>query len=204
MAEKIKLKWLREKAIIFDVESVGLHGEGFAVSMVVTNNLEEISHVTWACLPDPAMSLSSYDDFKWVQENVSYPPDTIWVQTPRDVRNAFWAQWLRLKADNYVLCADVCWPVEANFLSECVRDDRHVRKFEGPYPLIDLSPILKLAAPSPVYNGRLKEHQPAHNPLMDCQHSLRQLRHIMNRLSIAFFRDKTAPYNQSKKDGNHD
>lgn len=177
---KPSLDWLTYGAIIFDVESVGLHGEGFAFSMVVTSSLQEVQHLTVACQPDEVMGYS--DDLAWVKQHVTYPPDTIWLKTTREVRSVFWGEWLRLNNLKYKLCADVSWPVESNFLSACVRDNRSVRQFAGPYPLIDLSTLFMLGDLSK-HQTRLPEHMPEHNPLADCRHSLRQTKEIVRQLS---------------------
>jgi len=169
--------WLRGNIAIFDVESVGLHGEGFAVSLVLADNLTETWSVTWACLPN--QSMGTPEDFKWVQEHVQYPPDTIWLGFPQQVRTCFWQKWLELREQKYLLCSDVTWPVEANFLSACVKDNLSERNWTGPYPLIDVNVLYRLGDPPRL---RLPEHQPEHDPLADCRHSLRQLRAVLNKL----------------------
>lgn len=169
------------KSVIIDVEAVGLHGEGYAVSMLLTDWLLEKEHVTFACEPDVAMG--TVDDYTWVKENVTYPEDTIWFPNQRDVRAAFWEKWLSLRQKGYLMCADVAWPVESSFLSACVKDDRRGRKFQGPYPLVDLSTLFMLGDLSKDQE-RLPEHMPEHNPLADCRHSLRQAREVIRQLAV--------------------
>jgi hypothetical protein len=175
--KKMKVNWIKGLIAIFDVESVGIHGEGFAVSLLLAKNLKETWHITWACIPNESMGTP--EDFKWVKENVRFPPDTIWLGFPQQVRTAFWAKWLELKEERAILCSDVTWPVETSFLSACVKDDPGTRNWQGPYPLVDVNTLHLLGDPPRI---RLPEHLPEHDPLADCRHSLRQLKSVITKL----------------------
>ena len=72
--------------------------------------------------------------------------------------------------------ADCAWPVEANFLSACVKLNHKEREWQGPYPLHDLaSVLLALGADALAVTERLPDELPAHHPLMDARQSARQL-----------------------------
>lgn len=128
-----------DKFMVFDVESIGLHGEGFAVGWIVIdksgNTLDE---GYLAC--DPTICCGTKDDHLWVSENVPvlhYSHTNIIT-----LRSEFWRLW-RYWADQGVgLVADCAWPVEARFLIAAVNDDRATREREGPYPLHDLASVL--------------------------------------------------------------
>lgn len=163
--------------MVFDVESVGLHGEGFAVGFVVIDQHgAEVESGQAYC--DPVEAGGTGDDLAWVQENVT--TGGLKVSTPADVREFFWQTWYAFKEDKYPgieLWTDCGWPVEANFLTACIKDDPVNRKWEGPYPLFDVANILKAAGENPVGTfGRLPNEEPAHNALNDARQSARILR----------------------------
>lgn len=164
--------------MVFDVESIGLHGEGFAVGYVVIDRggtvLEER---TYACDPDTAAGLPK--DRRWVDANVprlAHPEASHPTSTPTSVRAEFWYRWLYWKEIGAVLVADCCWPVEARFLAACVEDCRPQRDWEGPYPLHDLASVMLALGRDPTAtHARLPNELPAHHPLHDARQSARLL-----------------------------
>lgn len=171
--------------LVFDVESVGLHGVGFAYGAVVVELktgrvVEESRGYCWPSA-DPKWGLPT--GFKWISEHVlphlarwSKEQAGAWVAcaSPREVRERFWSLWREwvMKTDAKVLmAADCAWPVEARFLAACADDDKAGREYAGPYPLIDISTVL---AVSPVDVPRTKD-EPEHDPVADARHSARQL-----------------------------
>lgn len=161
-----------QKFLMLDVESVGLHGEGFAVGVVVVGRSGILEEVVFSCAPEHAEG--SEDDLAWVQENVPDLPRT--HQTPREVRDAFWSFWQKWRLDGAVLVSDCAWPVETGFLSACVRDSPDERNWRGPYPLYDLASILFAYGENPLLlTKRMPNELPAHHPLMDARQSARQL-----------------------------
>jgi hypothetical protein len=157
--------------MIFDVESIGLHGEGWAVGYVILDG-SELVREAWACCP-PGEAVGTKEGRAWVRENCPWAdapgeidakyalPRPRVRRTPRDIRNWFWAAWHDEK-ENYgtKLWADVAWPVEARFLIACVEDLRPPRDYvtgeapgpngrcsslrcwQGPFPLYDVSSYL--------------------------------------------------------------
>lgn len=167
-----------DKFMVFDVESIGLHGEGFAVAWVVVdragNRLEE------GCMScDPAKCKGTDEGRAWVAENV--PPLEITSPTKQHLWNTFWFVWQHWKSHGAVLVADCAWPVEANFLSACVRQNPAEREWQGPYPLHDLASVLLArgieALPT---SSRLPDELPVHHPLMDARQSARMLLLMLN------------------------
>lgn len=159
--------------MVFDVESIGLHGEGFAVAYVVMRRDGEIlDEVCLSCSPDAASG--SQDSRLWVASNVPLLEPRF--RTPREVRNEFWRRWIVWKGVGAALVADCAWPVEARFLAAAVDDDLHVREWSGPYPLIDLSSMLLARGRDPLGTfERLPDELPAHHPLADARQSARLL-----------------------------
>lgn len=121
-----------------DVESNGLHGEGFAVGAVLIR-----------------ADGTKLDDFlgrspitgeldKWVKKNVLPPmkgvPEN--YSTAKAMRGAFWRWFLQAKDKADYVLVDNGYPVEARFLITCQEDDLEERYWDHPYPLLDLSGLL--------------------------------------------------------------
>lgn len=159
--------------LVFDIESIGLHGEGFAVGWVVISSLGAVYEESLlSCPPDAANGTS--DSRAWVAKNI--PPMAVTHKSPHGVRQAFWAVWELWKKNGAVLVADCCWPVEARFLAQCVDDDPRAREWGGPYPLHDLASVLLANGKDPLaITERLPNELPQHNPLADAKQSARIL-----------------------------
>lgn len=159
--------------MVFDVESIGLHGEGFAVAWVVVNREgERLEEGCLAC--DPNLCSGTDESRHWVLVNVPWLGYT--SPTPQHLRNTFWHEWRRWADQGAVLVADCAWPVEANFLTACVRLNHREREWQGPYPLHELASLILATGGDPLATtDRLPDELPAHHPLMDARHSARQL-----------------------------
>lgn len=156
---------------VFDVESVGLHGEGFAVGFVVVDREGNLHEQGAFSCPLNATRGSS-KGFEWCRENIPDQCET--HSAPWLVRAAFWRRWLEWKAKGAVLVADCCWPVEARFLAACVDDNPIQREWEGPYPLHDLATLILATGGDPTATrDRLPEETPQHDPLCDAKQSAR-------------------------------
>lgn len=158
--------------MVFDVESIGLHGEGFAVGYVVVNDRgERLEDGYAACSPDAA---SGTDEGRaWVKENV--PPLEQFLSTPVGVRDCFWGTWQHWKERGALLVADCAWPVEARFLAACVDDHPDPRYWEGPYPLHELASFMVAAGMDPMAPYDREKDEPQHHPLGDARQSARLL-----------------------------
>lgn len=167
------MKYQIDKFMVFDVESIGLHGEGFAVAWVVVSRDGTV--LDEGCLScDPGLCKGDDTNRVWVGENV--PALAVTSQTPHHLRNTFWHEWRRWADKGAVLVADCAWPVEANFLSACVRSNHAEREWQGPYPLHDLASVLLALGVDPTETtARLPNELPIHHPLMDARQSARIL-----------------------------
>lgn len=164
---------MQDKFMVFDVESIGLHGEGFAVGWVVVNRHgARLAEGLLSC--DPSICSGRPEDRDWVRANIPAMKPT--HGSPAEVCSAFWVEWLRWAGQGAMLVADCAWPVEANFLSACVRLEPGGRAWTGPYPLLDLASIIWAKGGDPLeLSERLADELPAHHPLMDARQSARQL-----------------------------
>ncbi len=158
--------------MVFDVEAIGLHGEGFAVAWVVVDRAgRERSHALLCCAPE--MAAGGHEGRRWVAEHV--PAMVATHSSPQQVRAAFWVEWRHWAAQGAQLVADCCWPVEARFLAACVDDDAS-RAWEGPYPLHDLASVQLAQGLDPLrQRERLANELPAHHPLHDARQTARLL-----------------------------
>lgn len=160
---------------VFDVESIGLHGEGFAVAGgVYLENGAVQNEFCFACPQEEAKGVDS--DREWVKKNI--PVLEITHRCPLGVRSAFWQQWRKAKNSDpeITMAAECSWPVEARFLIQCVTDEPELRKWEGPYPLHDIATLLLAAGLDPMATyERSESAKPAHNPLADTRHSVDML-----------------------------
>lgn len=158
---------------VFDVESIGLHGEGFAVGYVVVD--ETGKELEAACFAAPVhKAQGTNESYTWVSKNI--PPILVTHGTLKNMRDAFWYHWRRWSDKKAVMVADCSWPVEARFLLQCVDDDHVTREYLGPYPLHDLASILLAKGKDPTGKfDRLDSEKPEHDPLCDARQSARIL-----------------------------
>lgn len=161
--------------MVFDVESVGLHGEGFAYGFVVVDGAGgEIGHGFGGCDPERVESNRDPAGRVWVTENVPSYVRQGGSSSPHAVRDSFWQAWTKWKAEGAVLVADCSWPVEARFLAACVDDDPETRRWQGRYPLHDVATARLLAGIDPLATvERLPSELPVHDPVADARQSAR-------------------------------
>lgn len=167
---------------VFDVESIGLHGEGFAVGYIVIDSLTHIplDSGRFACNPDSAIGTETGRD--WVKANC--PALTITHDNPEQVRFAFWQKWLEWKTKEGIMFAECAWPVEARFLAATIDDNHTEREWEGPYPLHDIASIRLAIGVINVLESclRYEAELPIHDPLADARQSARLLIEALHKL----------------------
>lgn len=158
---------------VIDVESIGLHGEAFAVAGgVYLENGAAQWEFRYACHRDMANGADS--DREWVNANV--PHIEVTHASPLQMRNAFWSAWEKAKAAKAEMAAECLWPVEAGFVQQCVRDDEDNRRFSGPYPFHEISSYMVAAGMDPMATyDRTPSEEPKHDPLADARQSARLL-----------------------------
>lgn len=170
---------LPEYWLVFDVESVGLHGEGFAVGGVVLDKqFAQVEEFAFWCPSSAAQGVGS--DRAWVEQNVKIEGQPT-AQNPAQVRAQFWAKWTEWRAKGAWLAADVSWPVEATFLQACLADSWS-RSGVTIYPLIDVASVRLGKKLDPLATLPREENElPVHNPLCDARQSARLLKEALKR-----------------------
>jgi len=159
---------------VFDVESVGLHGEAFAVAGGIYINAVAQSEFRFCCPSDEAKG--DDDDRDWIKANV--PVMKITHHNPAAVREAFWLEWDKAKAryPGITMAGECIWPVEARFVSACIRQEIADRKWSGPYPFHEIASAMLVAGMDPMATyERLPNELPAHEPQADARQSARLL-----------------------------
>lgn len=161
---------------VFDVESIGLHGEAFAVAGgMYSATGEAIREFAYHC--NQAEAKGSPDDREWVIKNVTTHPSSAEQSNPFLVRERFWDEWMHAKsAFKAIMFVECGWPVEAAFLQSCINDHVETRKWSGPYPMHEIASIMLAAGMDPTATYERKESEkPAHEPLADARQSARLL-----------------------------
>jgi len=166
---------------VFDVESVGLHGEAFAVAGgVYLENGAAQWEFKYACPIDECRGTD--EDRAWVKANV--PALQECYRGPRQLRDAFWAMWMKAKNEGATMAADCLWPVEAGLVEACVRDEPVTRNWDGPYPFMEIASFLAAAGMDPLGKyERTPSELPVHDPLADARQSARMLSIALSKLS---------------------
>lgn len=164
---------------VFDVESIGLHGEGYAFGWVVVDKKgERQEEGIFSCPPEYACGPTK--DREWVAQNI--PALEATHGDPHDVRNGFWNKWIEWKEKGAALVADCNWPVEVRFLTKCIDDNHKERCWNGPYPFLDLASILFALGMDPIGTfPRKPNEEPAHHPLADAKQSARILVEVLQK-----------------------
>lgn len=167
------------KFFVFDVESIGLHGEGFAVGGgVYLANGSAQWEFCFCCPSEKAEGLR--DDRDWVSRNV--PVIQITHIDTFGLRMGFWKEWEKAKDSGAQMAAECLWPVESRFLNDCVRDDAQRLK-TAPYPCHEISSVMLSAGMNPMETyDRTPSEMPPHTPLADARQSARLLSVALSRM----------------------
>lgn len=165
--------------IVFDVETVGLHGEAWQVGAVVMDDdWSIVQQVCWTANRDHARGTRFAHE--WCDRMCGSSAES--KLTPYNLRDGFYALWRAYaqKPGGCEMWADAGWPVEARFLLDVINDDHGRREWEGPYPLHEIGTVIMLKGgdcrqPLP----RLADEKPIHHALNDARQSARILKHLM-------------------------
>ena len=174
---------MSELFMVFDCESVGLHGDTFAVGFVVVDR-QGTTHAEGCFYSPHYLAEGTKEGRDWVTQHVRIQGGISCLSVSA-VREGFWKQWLHWKEQGAVLIADRAWPVEARFLAKCVDFPvmgLETREFQGPFPLHEVATARFLAGFDPLATvERLPDELPAHDPLCDARQSARLWLEAINR-----------------------
>lgn len=170
---------------VFDCESIGLHGETYAVAgglyRVTGETATPLDEFCYAVLP--VFAAGRDEDRAWVRQNV--PPIAVTHEDRGLMRDHFWIKWdtaKKLGAQMFVECG---WPVESRFLAECIFDRMSERLWEGPYPLHEIASFMAAAGMDPMVKyPRSANELPEHDPMGDARLSARLLCEAFIKLTL--------------------
>jgi hypothetical protein len=179
---------------VFDVESIGLHGEAFAVGFVVLDAQWVLQEERLWVIPSQ-LAKGAEEDRQWVKQHIQdvlaaeERPLEANCTNARTMRSEFFERWVFWKANNADMYADCTWPVESGLLSACIRDAQEQgvpnAAWLGPYPVVDIM-SLERAARWAGFAQELKRDEslfPLHHPLADAKYSALRLQRFFTWLS---------------------
>lgn len=173
---------------IFDVESVGLHGEGFAVAGGIwTGEGKSIREFAFHCNHESA-NAGIANDREWIVENVTIHPQSKKCEGRSVLLEMFWLQWENAKVayPGIIMAVECGWPVEANFLEASIMRDKPSRNWSGPYPLHEIATFMLCAGMDPMATYERQPNElPAHEPLADARLSARLLFQAIGKIQAA-------------------
>ena len=162
-----------------DAETDGLYGSFLTVAIIVTDRrCNEIERRYWGISEDSMVITDP-----WVKENVIGKfGDYEVCEDEYDLLEKVWTVWKKYRDKAYVV-TDVMHPVESRLFTECARNDLENRKFEGPFPILDLSSILYAKGYNPIadYSDILEEYDKniQHNAMDDVETIIKVYRKVM-------------------------
>lgn len=94
----------------------------------------------------------------------------------------FWDKWLEAKEKGAGMFAECKYPVETNFMTKCISEDKSRAK-DAPYPFHDISTAMEtIGLDSLATYKRIEGELDEHNPLCDTRQSFRFLRWIIRNI----------------------
>lgn len=135
-------KCKKEKnTFMFDVESIGLYGAGFAFSAVVADKKGKIiDSASYSCLTEEVIKELNKLEFFTTGEGkeiITECKKLNQVNSLKELRNKFYNFYMKYK-DNCDIYSDCNYPVETNFLADVANDDLEIRQWNMPFPLLDV------------------------------------------------------------------
>lgn len=170
---------MNKKDLFFvDAETNGLYGSFLTVAIIHTDCFcNEIERYYWGIKPENMIVTD-----EWTRNNVlPILGDYVACENEYELLERVWAVWETCRERSYAV-AYVAYPVEARLFSECVRHDEANRKFNGPFPLIDLSSILYTKGLYPLTLPEESSDQTdakQHNALYDVEQMILTYKKIM-------------------------
>lgn len=124
------------KIFSFDAETDGLYGPVWAIGAVVYDGDGRWLN-TFSGQLDPAVVTD-----EWTREHVVPVVDLARYHNRDQLLEYFWRFWRHNGGDDAVAVADCGYPVETGLFRACVTFDPEGRRYQGPFPLHELSTLL--------------------------------------------------------------
>ena len=161
---------MQTKFLFIDAETDGLYGSFLTVGVVVTDALGNIIQKAYYGIKKENMVIND----AWTKENV-FPilSDYEACEDEDELLDKVWAIWMKYREEAYAV-ADVMYPVESRLFMKCVMKNETERKYQGPFPMLDLSSMLMAAGYDPLADRTQflkndKDEKQIHNALFDAE-----------------------------------
>ena len=163
----------KNKMFFVDAETDGLYGMVISVAIIVTDMKgNEIERAYYG------VDVDEKDiEEAWVIENVlPIRGDYTVCEDEEELLEKLWEMWEKYREEAYAI-GDVIYPVECRVFEKCVRNNIKERKFNAPFPFMDLSNHIYMNGYDPLTPRTeiLKEEQNGmqHNALYDTEVSVK-------------------------------
>lgn len=160
---------MRNKLVFVDAESDGLYGEFLAVGLAAADMEGNITERVYYGVRRENMQVSD----SWTRENVLPVLGGYEVcENEEELLEKVWDFWMKYSREAYAV-ADVMYPVEARLFMKCVMKNELDRKWQAPFPVLDLSSLLFAAGYDPLESRDHILNRPpsagVHNALHDAE-----------------------------------
>lgn len=160
-----------------DAETHGLYGSFLSVAAMVTDEEGEELERFYGAIELGEVEVTD----PWVREHVLpyLSQAERFFPTEGELLDAFWDFWMKHREAAECI-ADVAYPVEARLFRRCVEKRLPESNFLGPFPLYDLSTLLRAKGLPPLAErtSLVREKRVAHDAMND----VKMLAELWNRL----------------------
>lgn len=149
---------MKPNILVFDCESISLHGPTFAAGAIVLDRSTWQELDRFELFAEEGIPLCN----DWVRGNVlPHLADMPRCKTMKELRDRFYHFYL-LHKETCDIFSDVNFPVETNFLSAIVADAPQERESQMPYPLYDIVNFVDIKIDRIAASGipGLRKHHP--------------------------------------------
>lgn len=174
------------KILSIDAETNGLWGQVFAIGAILYENDIEVQRASYRCPIEGEVD-------PWVRENVLPRMEDMPVthESYLLMLYNFSAFYLVNKTDAHVI-THVAFPVETGLFME-MHNRGYISDWGAPFPLLDISSMLLMAGEDPNSVDKyakkfnlLPGEVNAHNPLYDCEVTMKVFINLMDRAAVRF------------------
>lgn len=159
--------FMKNKLVFVDAETDGLYGSFLTVGLAAMDMEGNIIERAYYGIRRENLRVTDV----WTRENVlPVLGDYEACENEDELLEKAWTFWMRYQQEAYAV-ADVVSPVEARLFMQCVQKNETMRKWQAPFPLLDLASMLMAAGYDPLIDrNRLLGRTAAsekHNALYD-------------------------------------
>lgn len=169
---------MKTKLFFIDAETDGLYGDFISVAGMITDTAGiELERFYYGVKKE-----NLHVQEPWVIENVLPRMGTYTeVEDEAELLETVWSKWQQYKEDAYAV-GDVIYPVEARLFQKCVSMDMEHRRFEAPFPFLDLSSLLYANGIDPLTDRNILSGLCANEKQHNCMYDVEMAVEIYKKL----------------------